>query len=150
LVWKKSSDGVSRFGLGLETSFLRVSYSKVSGLLSVSKFSGLQTLNSAKKWFIQLSLIQRFFCLLYLQVRNKDSTLEKCKRFEKNWSQKWWRHFYKNFWQNAQILKSRVSISVSEFLMTSRSRIEILSRSWSRRLWSRLLVFTITRSVKIV
>jgi len=47
--------------------------------------------------------------------------------------------------QNAQILKSPVSVSnfksrVSEFLMKSRSRLEILTRSWSRsrRLRSRL------------
>jgi len=38
--------------------------------------------------------------------------------------------FFKKFRQNAQILKSRVS--VSEFLMKSRSRLEILTRSRSR------------------
>jgi len=49
--------------------------------------------------------------------------------------------------QNGQILKSRVSVSnfksrvwvlVLEFLMKSRSHLEILTRSWSRRLRSRL------------
>jgi len=53
--------------------------------------------------------------------------------------------FFEKFRQNAQILKSRVSVSnfkyrvsVSEFLMKSRSRLEILTRSLSRRLRSRL------------
>jgi len=32
--------------------------------------------------------------LLYLQVRNNQNTLEKCQKFEKNSSQKWWRHFF--------------------------------------------------------
>jgi len=41
--------------------FLRVSVSKVSGVVSVSKISGLETLNIAKQWFIQLSMFQRFF-----------------------------------------------------------------------------------------
>ena len=37
--------------------FLRVSVSKVSGLVSVSKVSGLETLNIQRKWFINISLI---------------------------------------------------------------------------------------------
>ena len=66
-------------------------------------------------------------------------------RILKNSSQKWWRHFLQKFWQNAQMLKSRVSVSnfksrvtVSEFLMKSRSRLEIVIKSRSRRLRSRL------------
>jgi len=53
--------------------------------------------------------------------------------------------FKNKFCQNGQILKSRISVSnfksrvsVSEFLMKSRSRLEILTRSRSRRLRSRL------------
>jgi len=45
------SDGVSRLGLGQDSSrdpFLRVSISKVSGLVSVSKVSGFETLNIGK------------------------------------------------------------------------------------------------------
>jgi len=68
--------------------------------------------------------------------------------------QKWWRHFFEKFRQNAQILKSRVSVSVSnlksrvsvlEFLMKSRSRcrLEILTRSRSR---SRCRLEILTRS----
>ena len=66
--------------------------------------------------------------------------------------QKWWRHFFEKFRQNAQILKSRVSVSnfkfrvsVSEFLMKSRSRsrLEILTRCQSR---SRLEILTRFRS----
>jgi len=64
--------------------FLRVSVSKVSDLVfvSVSKVSGLETLNSAKKWFIKISKIQ-IFCLLYLQVRNNQNMSEKCQKLEK-------------------------------------------------------------------
>ena len=53
-----------------------------------------------------------------------------------------WRHFFEKFRQNPQILKSRVS--VSEFLMKSRSRnfwslgLVVLTRSRSQRLRSRL------------
>jgi len=55
-------------------------------LLSVSKVSGLETLNIAKKWIIKISIIQRF--LLYLQVRNNQNTSEERQEFEKNSSQK--------------------------------------------------------------
>jgi len=41
--------------------FLRVSVLKVSGLVSILKVSGLETLNIAKKWFIKIFKIQRFF-----------------------------------------------------------------------------------------
>jgi len=56
----KSRDSITAsLSLGLETpklqdSFLRVSVSKVSGLISVTKVTGL------KKWFDKIS-IQRFF-----------------------------------------------------------------------------------------
>jgi len=63
--------------------FLRVSVSKVSGLVSVSKVSGLETLSIAKKWFIKIYIIQRF-CLLYLQVRNNQNISEKCQKLKKN------------------------------------------------------------------
>ena len=76
-----------------------------------------------------------------MQVRNKQNTSNKCQKSKKNSSQTWWRLF----WQNAYILKSRLSVSnyesrvtVSDFLMKSRSRLEILTRSRSRRLRSRL------------
>jgi len=41
--------------------FLGVSVLKFSGLVSVSKFSGLETSNIAEKWFIKISVSQRFF-----------------------------------------------------------------------------------------
>jgi len=78
--WSRSRDSS-------QCSFLRVSVTKVSSLVSVSKVSGLETLNIAKKSFIKNSTIQRFF-LLYLQVSNNQNTLEKCQKFEKDSSQK--------------------------------------------------------------
>ena len=74
---------------------------------------------------------------------------EKCQKFEKIQVRSD-DDIFKKFRQNAQILKSLVSVSnfkscvlvsVSEFLKKSRSssRLEILTRSRSRRLRSRLL-----------
>jgi len=40
--------------------YLRVSLSKDSGLVSISKAVGLETLNVAKKLFSKTSIIQRF------------------------------------------------------------------------------------------
>jgi len=54
--------------LSLDSSrdtFLRVLVSKVSGLVSVSKVSGLETLNIVKKWFIKISTIQIFFACCF-------------------------------------------------------------------------------------
>jgi len=47
--------------------FLRFSVSKVSGLVpaSVFKVSGLETLNIAKKWFIEISIIQVFLFVVF-------------------------------------------------------------------------------------
>jgi len=88
------------------------------------------------------------FCLLYLQVRNNQKHVGKMPEIRKKFKSEMmttWRHFFKKFWQNAQILKSRDSVSnfksrvsVSEFLMKSRYRLEILTRSRCRRLRSRL------------
>jgi len=41
-----------------------VSVSNVSGLVSVLEVLGLETSNIAKKWFIKISIIQRFFCCI--------------------------------------------------------------------------------------
>jgi len=41
--------------------FLQVSVSKVSGLISVSKTTGLETLNVAKKWYSKISIIRQIF-----------------------------------------------------------------------------------------
>jgi len=67
-----------------------------------------------------------FFCLLYLQVRNNQNRSETCQKFEKSQigSDD---DVFKKCWQNAQILKTRVSVSdfksrVSGFLMKSRCR----------------------------
>jgi len=53
-----------------------------ASLVLVSKVSGFETLNIAKKCLIKISVIQRFF-LLYLQVKNNPNTSEKCQKFEK-------------------------------------------------------------------
>jgi len=90
--------------------FLRVS-------VSVSNVPGLETLNIANVNGWLKFLYFNDFCLLYLKAWNFQNTSEKCQRFEKNSRQEWWRHFYNKFWQNAQILKCR--FSVSEFLMKS-------------------------------
>jgi len=45
--------------------FLRVSVSKVSGLVSVSKATGLVTLNIAKKWLSTICIIQRFLFVVF-------------------------------------------------------------------------------------
>ena len=44
---------------------LRVSVSKVSGLISVSKDTGRETLNIANKWFRKISIIQRFLFVIF-------------------------------------------------------------------------------------
>ena len=86
-----------------------------------------------------------FFCCIFRQETTK--TCGKMADIWKNSTQKWWQRLFKKIRQNAQILKSRVSVSnlksrvsvsVWEFLMKSRSRLEILTRSRSRRLRSRL------------
>ena len=75
--YPNTSDGVS-------DPFLRVSVWTVSGLVSVSiaNVSGLETLNIAKKWFIQFSTIQ-IFLFVVLQVRNNQNMSEKCQKLEK-------------------------------------------------------------------
>jgi len=48
--------------------FLRVSISKVSGLVSVSNATGLETLNIAKKSYSKITFFQRYFvCCLCIQ-----------------------------------------------------------------------------------
>ena len=59
--------------LGLKTQFCES--------LSVSKVSILEPLNIAKKWLIRISIKWTFFCMLYLQVRNKRNISEIWKQF---------------------------------------------------------------------
>ena len=115
---------------------MRVSVSKVSGHVSVSKVSGLETLNIAKKWFIKIFVIHKFFVVFAgkKQTKHVGKMPEIGKNFKSNAMTIYIYIFF--FRQNAQISKSRVE--VSEFLMKSRSRFESLTRSQSRRLRSRL------------
>ena len=118
--------------------YLRVSVSKVSGLISVSKATGLEILNIAKNGIVKFLQFNNF-CLLYFQVRNNQNRSEKSRKFEKNSIYKWWRCVFQKFRQNAQILMSRVSDS------NYKSRdfwwslgLKVLTRSRSRKLRSRL------------
>ena len=118
---------------------LQVLVSNVSGLVSVSKVSGLETLNITNKWFITISIIQRFSFVVFAgkkQPKHVGRMPEIWKKFKSEVMTK----FFQNFLQNGQIVKSRVSVlnfksrvSVSEFLMKSRSRLEILIRTRSQR-----------------
>ena len=98
----------------------------------VSKVSGLETLNIAKKWFIKVCIIQRFLFVVFVGKKQPKHVRKMPEIWKKFKSEVMMTFFL--FQQNTQILKSRVS----EFLMKSRSRLEILTRFQSRRLRSRL------------
>jgi len=53
----------------------------------VSKVSGLETLNIAKKWLIKISVIQIFLFVVFVG-KNNQNTSEKCQKFEKNSSER--------------------------------------------------------------
>ena len=82
--------------------FLRVS--EVSGLVSVLRLWILQR-NGLLKF-----LIQRVFFVVFAG-KKQPQHVEKMPEIWKNSSQKWWWHFFEKIRQNAQILKSRVSVS---------------------------------------
>ena len=115
-----SSDGVSRLGLRLDThleTHFCESRSR-SRKFQVSSRSRSRDLNIAKMWFIKISAIQRFLFVVFAgkkQPKHVRIMPEIWKKFKSEVMTTF-------FWisQNAQILKSRVS--VSEFLMKSRSR----------------------------
>jgi len=71
--------------------FLRVSISvsKVSGLVSISKATGLETLNIVKKWYNKISITQQIL-FVYLQVRNNQNRSENARNLKKkfNWRKK--------------------------------------------------------------
>jgi len=98
--------------------FLQVSVSKVSGLVSVSKSAGLETLNIAKKWYSKISIIQQILFVVFAG-KKQPKPVRKNARSLKN-IQLRSNDIFLKIRQNAQILKSRVS--VSGFLMRSRSR----------------------------
>jgi len=108
---------------------------RVSRLVSVSKVSGLETLNFAKKWFIKISIIQRFFVCCICRKETTKTRRKNARNSKKFKSEVM--TFKKNFQHDAQILKSRVSVSGFLMKSRSRSRLEILTRSRSRRLRSR-------------
>jgi len=117
MVIRKKSFG-QWWSLEPRDTFLRV---------AVSKVSGLETLNIAKKWLIKIYIlvIQPFLFVVYAS-KKQPKDVGKCQKLEKNSSQKWWRHFFIKFQQNVQILKSRVSVvnfksgvSVSEVFLWS-------------------------------
>ena len=82
------------------------------------------------------------FCLLYLQ-EIQPKHVAKMPEIWRIFKSEVMTIFFQKIWQNAQSLKSRVSVwvsnfksrasvSVSGFLVKSRSRLQILTRSWSR------------------
>ena len=113
--------------------FLRVSVSKVSGLVSVSKATGLPS-QVLRLWILQgygLVKLLEFneFFLCYICRWETTKTGREMPEIRKNSTLKRWRQFFEKFRQNPQILKSRVSvlnfkywIQVAEFFMKSRSR----------------------------
>jgi len=46
-------------------AFLRISVSKVSDFVSVSKAAGFEILNIAKKWFSKISTIEQFLFVAF-------------------------------------------------------------------------------------
>jgi len=62
--------------------FLRVSISKVSDLISVSKATGLETLNIAKIWYSKISIIQQHLFAVFAGKKQPNLS-EKCQKFEK-------------------------------------------------------------------
>jgi len=111
------SDGVSRpvfASLGLK-GFRSQSRSH---RLQVSVTSLLPwDFDTAMIWFRKIYVIQRVFCLLYLQVGNNKSRWKKCQKFE-NFELRsgkvmtFFGKFLEKFWHNPHIFKSRVSISI--------------------------------------
>ena len=82
-------------------SFLRV---------SVSKATGLETLNIAKKRFIKISIIQRFF-VGWICSKKLPKLVGKNARNVTKFKSEVMTTFFLKIRQNAQILKSRVSVS---------------------------------------
>ena len=120
---------VSRQDRDLETSprwdksrdpFLRV---------SVSKVSGLETLNIAKKWFVKISIIQRFVFVVYASKKQQKHVGKNARDLKKIQVRSDEDIFMKisakctNFEVSVWTFKSRVL----EFLRKSRSRLEILT-----------------------
>ena len=64
--------------------FLRVSMSvsKVSGLVSISKATGLETLNIVKNWYNKISTTQQIL-FVYLQLRNNQNQSENARNLKK-------------------------------------------------------------------
>ena len=118
----------------MESRDLVVSVWKVSGLVSVlvSKVSDLEIINIAKKRFIKISIIQRFVFVVFAgkkQAKHVGKMLEICKKCKSEVVKTFKK---KTLRQNVQILKSQVSVLVSEFLIKSRSRFKILTMPRSR------------------
>jgi len=90
--------------------FLRVSVSKVSGLVSVSKAARLETLNVAKKWFSKVPIIKRFLFVVF-SGKKQQKHVGKMPEIRKKFTSEVITTFLK-MRQNAQILKSRADMSI--------------------------------------
>jgi len=154
-----SGDGVSRLGVGVETR-LETHFCESRRFQVSSRSRRFQV---SRLWLLQRNYYNFYtsviFCMLYLHV----NTTKPCRKNERNLKKIEVRSdhvFFFLFRQNAQILQSRVSVSVSnlkslvsvsEFLMKSRSRSrpEILTRSRSRRLRSRPVPYLLFRLYRL-
>ena len=110
--------------------YLRVSVSKFSGLVPVSKATGLDhkpiSLNIARTWLSKTSVIQKVFSLLCWQVRNNENRWEKCQKFEKSLT-----------WEVVTTFCWKFLAKSTNFEASSLGP-EVLTKFLSRRLRSRL------------
>jgi len=114
-----TSDVVWRLGHGLETRLEIHFCESRSRSFQVSRLWKLQRYGLLK------FLLFNNFCLLYLQVRKNQNTLKKCQKFEKTWSQKWWRHFLKKI--SAKCRNFEVSVSNFKTPVMCQSRVTATS-----------------------
>ena len=101
------------------------------GCRSRSQAYCLETLNIARIW-LSKTVIQRVFFSILIAGKKQWKQVGKMGEIRKKLNLGRYNDIFFKFWQNPQILKSKVS--VSEFLMESRSLISSLE-SRSRRLW---------------
>ena len=100
--------------------------SKVSGLVSVSKATGLETKNNAKKWCSKIFIIQRFFvCCICRWEKTKSD--RKMPEIIKDSTMKWWRHLLKyfgtmhKFWNlGLEFQVSRLSLGIFDEVAVSK------------------------------
>jgi len=96
--------------------FLWVSVSQVSGLVSVSNATGLETLNSAKKWCSIISIFRLFLFVVFAD-KKQAKQVGKIQEIWKNSTLRWWR-FSKNSPKRRNFEVSRLGLCL-EFQVSS-------------------------------